>query len=80
MTVQKMKDMAVELGMNAEQFNTCLDSGKYRDEVQKDYDDAVAAGIFATPTYFVNGVPLVGIKAFAQFENIVVSSIEGSCS
>jgi len=79
MTMDKLKELAAELELNTTQFDACLDSEKYRGEVQKDYDDAVAANIFATPTYFVNGVPLVGIKAFAQFENIVVSSIEGSC-
>lgn len=79
-TIEKMKGIAADLGLDTEQFNACFDSRKYKDEVQKDYDDAVAAGIFATPTYFVNGRPFVGIQAFAQFEKLVVGAIEGSCT
>ena len=49
--VEALRQYAVELGLDAEQFNACLDSDKYRDEVQKDIDDALAAGVNATPSF-----------------------------
>ena len=40
-------------------FNSCYDSGKYRDRVQEDFEDGQSAGINGTPgfliTYTVNG-------------------------
>jgi protein-disulfide isomerase len=76
---QDLKNIAVELGLNTTQFNSCYDSRKYQAKVQKDYQDGVDAGIFATPTYFVDGRPFVGLKSFADFEGIVVSEIRGTC-
>lgn len=79
MSVEKMKSIANEIGLNASQFNACLDTEKYKEQVQKDYDAGTSAGIFATPTYFVDGKPIVGLKAFADFEKIVIGEIRGSC-
>jgi len=79
MTEQKMKDIAAGIGMNASQFNSCLDSRKYAAEVEQDYQDGVAAGIFATPTYFVNGKSVIGLRAFAELEKIVAGEITGQC-
>jgi protein-disulfide isomerase len=80
MSMEKLYSIANEIGLNTEQFAKCLETGKYSNEVKKDADDATAAGIFATPTYFVNGRPFVGIKSFAEFEKIVIGEIQGSCT
>lgn len=79
MSIQKLHDIAAELGMDTATFDNCFDSNTYAEKVSKDYDIGVAAGIFATPTYFVNGRVFVGLKAFADFENIVAGEIDGSC-
>ena len=58
------------------QFNSCYDSGKYRDRVQKDFNDGTAAGITGTPgfviTYTVNGVTktdrIDGAESFTTFQ------------
>ena len=46
-------------GLDTDQFNSCYDSGKYKDRVQQDLKDGQAAGISGTPgfilTYVVNG-------------------------
>jgi len=80
MSIQKLHDIAAELGMDTTQFDNCFDSNTYVEKVRKDYDTGVAAGIFATPTYFVNGRTFVGLKAFSDFENVVASEMEASCS
>ena len=79
MTEQKTREIAEEIGMNTSQFNSCMDSRKYAAEVEQDYQDGIAAGIFATPTYFVNGKPVIGLRAFADLEKIVVGEITGQC-
>lgn len=52
-TVQDIKKWAGEIGLNAANFNSCLDSNKYKDEVAKDMADGQAAGVDGTPGFLV---------------------------
>ena len=74
--VEHLKQYAVELGLDAEGFNTCLDSEKYSQEVQKDIDDARVAGVNATPSFFVNGLPINGAVPFERFVELVELALE----
>ncbi len=49
------KQYAADLGLNAGTFDTCLDSGKYKDEVAKDMADGSASGIDGTPGFWILG-------------------------
>jgi len=44
-----LPQIAEESGLDKTEFKTCLDSGKYADKVEKNYQDAVAAGGQGTP-------------------------------
>jgi protein-disulfide isomerase len=48
-----LKSYAASLGLDTAVFNQCLDSDKYMSEIQKDYQDAIAAGAPGTPTFAV---------------------------
>jgi hypothetical protein len=78
-SIENLKLFAANLGLNPSAFNSCLDSHKYQTAVENDYKAGLAVKIHATPTYFINGAPVVGLKAFAQLENIIISDISGSC-
>ncbi len=58
-TDRRLAAIAESIGLDMTAFNDCYSSGKYKDQVQKDFDDATAAGIQGTPyfvmTYKVNG-------------------------
>jgi protein-disulfide isomerase len=69
--VSKFKSYAIELGLNASQFNSCLDSDKYQANVDQDLSDGTKAGVTGTPTTFVNGVPLVGAQPFDAFKTAI---------
>ncbi len=45
----KLYDIAKELKLDTVKFKNCLDTGKYAEKVQADYDDAVSAGGRGTP-------------------------------
>ena len=62
---------AGQLGLNMNQFNQCLDSGKYKAEVEKDLKDGSAAGVSGTPTTFINGRSLVGAQPYTSFKTII---------
>lgn len=47
------KGYAVQLGLNASQFNQCLDSKKYQSVIDEDKKEADSFGISGTPAVFV---------------------------
>lgn len=53
-TKEKLKGFAAELGLNAQTFNDCLDSGKYTQAVQAQSAAAQQLGVTGTPSFFVN--------------------------
>lgn len=60
--------LATELGLQQDAFATCLNSGRFRDEVAKDIQDGFKLGITSTPTFFINGRPLVGAHPLTSFQ------------
>jgi protein-disulfide isomerase len=53
LTDEDLFSFAVELGLDRTEFVTCLNSGKYSAEVQKDLDNAIALGGRGTPHSFI---------------------------
>lgn len=52
---ENLKRFAAELGLDTQQFNQCLDSGKYAVKVQEETLEGRRRGVRGTPTVFVNG-------------------------
>jgi protein-disulfide isomerase len=69
--VDKLKATAARLGLNTDQFDKCLDSGKYKAQVQKDVADGVAAGVQGTPTLFINGRVISGAVPFSEIKRVI---------
>lgn len=74
--VPAFKQYAADLKLNAAAFNDCLDSGKYKDEVQKDLADGSASGINGTPGFWVLGPDgkaeqIRGAVPFAEFKRVI---------
>ncbi|GBD23929.1 Disulfide bond formation protein D [bacterium HR29] len=57
---ENLKRYAQELGLDMERFNACFDSDKYLDQVQKDKAEGQSYGLTGTPSFVLNGRPLVG--------------------
>jgi protein-disulfide isomerase len=70
-TADDVKKWAAKIGLNTSKFNQCLDSGKYKQEVDKDMADGSAAGVTGTPAVFVNGRLIVGAQPFAAFKAVI---------
>lgn len=68
---------AYDIGLDVDGFIECLDEGRYADDVQADYDFASQLGIRSTPTFFVNGLPLIGALPFEQFAQVIDSELAG---
>ena len=69
--VNDLKKWAKEIGLDGGKFNSCLNSQKYAQEVDKDITDGRSAGVSGTPSFFINGRLIVGAQPFSAFKAII---------
>ncbi len=84
-TDKRLKAIAAKVnGLNIDQFNSCYDSGKFKDRVQQDLADGTAAGVTGTPaflmSYVVNGQTKTKLIEGAQPFNVFQQDIEAALS
>jgi protein-disulfide isomerase len=75
LSVNDLKGYAVELGLDTEDFNTCLDSNKMAEEVKKDMADGVEYGVTGTPAFFINGKLVSGAMPYESFEQEIEAAL-----
>lgn len=63
--------LAKESGLDPQAFSGCMTSGRFRAEVNKDLEDGLRIGITSTPTFFINGRPLVGAQPISAFQDLI---------
>jgi len=66
-----LKRYAEEIGLDTSKFNSCLDNKETASEVNKDVQDGQRYGVSGTPTFFINGVKLVGAQPYSAFKQVV---------
>jgi len=71
LSAEKFKQWAKDLGLNSNKFNDCLDSGKYAQKVQADYQEGLQKGVNGTPATFVNGQLVSGALPYESFKQII---------
>lgn len=75
--LKNLKEFALRLGLDSTRFNDCLDSEKFKSEVQYDLDDGIQYQVDSTPTFFVNGHRLKG-PTYDQFQSIIEKLLNDS--
>lgn len=63
--------VARELGLDMMKFRADLDAGTYRKQITTDMADAEALGISGTPTFFINGRPVIGSEPMRVFVSVL---------
>ena len=66
--VTTFKEMAGDLGLDQDQFDSCLDNGDYAAKVSANVDQAVAAGMSSTPAFTIDDSTVTGAMSFAAFQ------------
>src|SRR4051812_37910697 len=66
---------ARNIGLELERFGTCLESRRFAAAVANDTLDGYRSGVSATPTFFVNGIQLVGIQPASALSKIIDSEL-----
>lgn len=67
---------AAEYELDIEEYQACLDEGRYIDEVDIDGFDGQIAGIRGTPGFFINGQILSGAQPYSIFERIIQRELD----
>jgi len=58
---------ASELGLDPDAFARCLDERRFAADVERDIEQAQALGINSTPTFLINGRPVIGATSIEEF-------------
>lgn len=62
---------AKKIGLDTNKFSSCLNDGKYAQQVQDDITEGNRVGVSGTPTMFINGEMIVGAQPYENFKTII---------
>jgi len=68
---------AQELGLDMTAFESCITEQKFKEAVQADLDFAVDLGVRSTPTFFINGLAIVGAQPLDIFKQVIDKELAG---
>ena len=66
-TEEGFLQVATALDLNMDAFISCLDNNSYADLILENVAMVQQAGVNSTPTFFIDGEPLVGNRDLAEF-------------
>ncbi len=68
---------AQEIGLDAQKFTECVEQQKYKKTVEDDFAFASEFGIRSAPTFFINGLAIVGAQPYMTFKRIIDDELAG---
>jgi protein-disulfide isomerase len=71
-----LKAYAQKLGLDKEQFGSCLNNGKYHSRIENDIQTGKKAGISAIPTFIINGKMVSGKLSFDEFKQKIDEALK----
>jgi len=75
-TTDMLTQAATTLGINGSQFRTCLDGKQDDAKAQADLTDGQKANVSGTPTFFINGTPIVGAQPYSAFQQAIEAALK----
>lgn len=66
-----LRRYASAVGLNIEEFDKCVETGKYKSKIAADLAEGAQLGISATPTVFINGRMITGNAPLPVFEQMI---------
>jgi len=68
---------AQDLGLDITTFEACMNDHKYQEAVEADSNFAIDLGIRSTPTFFINGLAIVGAQPLDVFKQVIDKELAG---
>ena len=73
---ENFAEHAKALGLEVAAFQTCLESGKYKEKIERNHADGVKAGVSGTPAFFINGRLLSGAQPLEAFKTVIDEELD----
>ena len=68
---------AQDLHLDMTAFEACITNQKYKHAIQADSDFALNLGVSSTPTFFINGLALIGAQPLDVFKQVIDKELAG---
>lgn len=62
---------AQALGLDVAELTRCVSDNRYASQIEADFRDGVDHGVRSTPSFLVNGKPLVGAHPFSTWQQVL---------
>ena len=69
---------AKELKLDVPRFTRDLDAMRHRPEIDRDAKLAEALDLYNTPTIFINGVKLLGVRPFESYKAVIDGELKAA--
>jgi len=75
-SVEMFKQYAIEISLDSNKFDSCLESGEHLEEIRNDLNDGRTYGVTGTPGFFVGNekigfVKIMGAQPFSSFQQVI---------
>jgi protein-disulfide isomerase len=67
---------AKALHLDVKKFTSDVKSKKYAKVIQQDINDGYAVGVNATPSFYLNGVPMIGVLPYSDFQAAIDKDLQ----
>jgi protein-disulfide isomerase len=74
---EDLRAHAQAVGLDMTRFTTDLESATLKAVLDRDLAEGSKLGITGTPTFFINGVPLVGAQPIEAFTTVIDKALAG---
>ena len=75
---KKIDEEASTLSLDGKALKACMQAPATAQRIQQDEQDGTAVHVSSTPTFFVNGIPLVGLPEGKVFDFVINSELAAS--
>lgn len=69
--------LASDLGLDSTAFEACMTEHKYKAAIEADMQFSIDLGVQSTPTFFINGLAIVGAQPLSAFQSIIDDELAG---
>jgi protein-disulfide isomerase len=77
LTRDTFDSIAQGLKLDVAALNKCIDAHTHKTEVENNYQYAANLGVGSTPTFFINGLALVGAQPYEVFQRVIDLELSG---
>jgi len=76
LSLADLKQRAVDLKLDTQAFNQCLDSGRESASIQTDIQEGARVGVSGTPALFINGRFLSGNQPYSEIKDVIEDELQ----